>query len=78
MALKTTEGRARALEALAERRQDNRGAHCRAETERLPAGSPMYFGCIACNGCIQVPEDYLTRPKLCRECDALRECGWLE
>ena len=41
------------------------------------AGEPMYYGCIGCNAVITVPEDWLTRPKMCPECQALHELGWM-
>ncbi len=74
----TTKGKAHALAELAERRK-------RGETEEkidnsaLVAGSPMYFDCRAC-GCqdIKVSEDYIRRPKLCEECQAMQDLGWLE
>lgn len=46
----------------------------------LPAGSPMYFYCVACGHVSDVKaEDYLRPPaRLCDECQALKTCGWLE
>jgi hypothetical protein len=76
--LATSQGKEAALKALKERRE-------RAKTEkkidnaRLVAGSDMYFDCIAC-GCqdIRVSESYRTHPKMCPECAALKEMGWME
>lgn len=74
---KTSEGKEVALAALAERRALNKDRK-RIDNSSLPAGSPMYFGCLSCNGIITVPEGYYSRPKLCEECAALKEMGWLE
>ncbi len=80
--LATEKGKAFALEALAKRR-------ARAEKEekidnsRLVAGSPMYYYCAGC-GLLSdtLPENWdprLTQPKkLCGECRALKDLGWLE
>lgn len=46
--------------------------------EDLPAGSPMVFRCIGCSEPIWVSEDYITKPDLCEECEAMRKLGWLE
>ncbi len=78
MPLATTQGKQYALEQLAKRRE-------RAKTEKkidngsLPAYAPMYFDCKAC-GCqdIKVPENYISRPQICDECQALKDLGWLE
>lgn len=76
--LATAHGKKIALEQLAARR-------CRAKIEKkidnsaLHAGSDMFFECLTC-GCqdIRVPENYVDRPKLCPECNALKDLGWLE
>jgi hypothetical protein len=77
MPLATTFGKEHALRALAERRAKNRDRQP-IDNSSLYAGSPMYFGCIACNAVIAVPESYITRPTLCCECEAMNELGWLE
>jgi len=77
MALKTTEGREVAVAALNARRVANKD-RVRTNDGLLPAGSPMHFDCLTCGAEISVPEDYINRPKLCRECGALKELGWLE
>lgn len=77
MALATTQGKEFALKALAERREKNKTKE-KIDNSSLHAGSPMVFDCIACAGNIWVPETYMTRPKLCGECQALKELGWLE
>lgn len=74
----TSLGKEKALEALAERRKKNASENWATETLKGYAGSPMYFGCLTCNGCISVPESYTSRPKFCSECTALKELGWLE
>lgn len=74
----TSQGKALALEALAARRLENANEDWADRTSKGYAGSPMYFGCLGCNAVIVVPEDYTSRPKLCCECAALKECGWLE
>jgi hypothetical protein len=74
----TTQGKAKALEALAERRKVNAKENWGTLTSSLPAGSPMYFGCITCNAAIVVPESYLHKPSLCNECQILKDLGWLE
>jgi hypothetical protein len=66
-----------ALKALAARRQNNLQKK-RIDNASLPAGAPMYFDCLTCAADIVVPEDYMTKPKLCPECQALKEVGWLE
>ena len=45
----------------------------------LYAGSPMYYYCKICDGEIVLPESFTCAvPKLCNECDFLKEMGWLE
>ncbi len=45
----------------------------------LYAGSPMFFYCKVCDGTIVLPENFTCAvPKLCIECDFLKEMGWLE
>ena len=38
----------------------------------------MYYGCLDCNAVVAVPEDQLTRAKLCPDSKALHERGPLE
>jgi hypothetical protein len=73
----TTMGKAVALEALASRRANQPK---KIDNSSLPAGAPMYFYCLSCGHESDVkPENYLTAPKkLCGECQALRDLGWLE
>lgn len=70
-------GREAAVEALRERRA-NRPE--RIDNWKLPAGSPMYYYCASCGHLADtLPEDHVGTPKkLCRECAALEERGWLE
>lgn len=77
MIASTSQGKKAALKALAERRKDNKDRDWAERTARGYAGSPMYFGCIACNGCIVVPENYLSKPNLCKPCQDMKEMGWL-
>ncbi len=73
----TTQGKAVALRALKERCKANRNRKS-VNNASLYAGSPMHFDCLRCNAEIIVPENYITRPKLCPECQALKGLGWLE
>ena len=78
-ALATTKGKKAALKALAKRREENANAE-KIDNGSLHAGSPMYFYCMGCDGvaCI-LPESYISLPKkLCDECQALKDIGWLE
>jgi hypothetical protein len=75
--LATAQGKEHARQALAERRKYNK-TRPKIDNSALVAGSPMYFDCIACGGVITVPEDWLERAQLCRECTAMNELGWLE
>lgn len=74
---KTQEGKVAALEALRIRRVSNKD-RVRVEDWKLLAGSPMHYECRACGEEIVVPENTVTPPKLCVECVALKDCGWLE
>lgn len=66
-----------AFKALKARRRNNKG-RIRPDNATLPAGFPMYFGCVSCNETIEVPEDYLPpRRKLCGQCQDLQDIGWL-
>lgn len=73
----TTRGKEAALAALAERRANQPK---QKKNAALPAGSPMFFYCISCGHVSDVlPESYMTRPaRLCGECQALQDLGWLE
>lgn len=73
----TQQGKAAALAALASRRAANKD-RVRVDDSRLPAGSPMHYECRACGEELVVPEHTVTPPKLCGECVALKDCGWLE
>jgi len=72
----TLEGMEVALKALANRRA-NRPEQI--DNSRLYAGSDMYYYCISCGHESDVlPECHVFRPKkLCRECQALKDLGWL-
>jgi hypothetical protein len=73
----TTQGKEIALAALQERRK-NPPQHI--DNASLYAGSPMYFYCVSCAHIADTkPENYLFPPrKLCSECEALKDAGWLE
>ncbi len=77
MALATTQGKTAALAALGKRREENKTRE-RIDNASLYAGSPMHFDCLGCGADIVVPESYIARPKLCFECKALKDLGWLE
>jgi hypothetical protein len=75
----TISNKQEALDRLEKRKAENKDKDWGAYTSSLYAGSPMYFGCIVCNGAIVLPESYQPpRPKLCNECEGLKEMGWLE
>lgn len=73
----TEQGKEAALAAL-QKRRENKPRHI--DNSDLPAGAPMYFYCITCghsSDCL--PESYIGTPKrLCGECQALKDLGWLE
>jgi hypothetical protein len=75
--LATERGREFAQERLAWRR-----AHppVQIDNAALYAGMAMYFYCSAGGHVAEIlPEDYLVRTRrLCAECQALKDCGWLE
>lgn len=65
-----------ALIALAERKSNPPE---QIDNASLYAGSPMFFYCKICEGTIVLPESFTCAvPKLCVECDFLKEMGWLE
>jgi hypothetical protein len=72
----SAQGREVALAALAARRERN-VSRTRIDNGALVAGSPMYYDCDGCGGEIVMPELWTQRPRLCLECQALKECGWL-
>lgn len=66
----------KALIALQER-QDNPPE--KIDNSSLYAGSPMFFYCKICDGTIVLPESFTCAvPKLCVECDFMKEMGWFE
>lgn len=75
----TGQGKKEALAALESRRAQSAKTK-KIDNASLHAGSPMYFYCASCgvNHAV-LPELYVTPPpKLCEECKALKDCGWLE
>ena len=78
MSLATEQGKEAALKALKERKEKNRDRE-KVDNSKLYAGSPMYYYCKACGEEIVLPETHICpAPSLCRECHALKDCGWLE
>lgn len=76
MPVATAQGKQHALREWKKRSDANKEKDHEAINDRLPAGSPMYFGCKGCNASISVPESYTSRPQFCAECEALKTCGW--
>ncbi len=65
-----------ALIALAERKSNPPE---QIDNSSLYAGSPMFFYCKICEGTIVLPESFTCAvPKLCVECNFLKEMGWLD
>lgn len=77
MTLATTGGKEAALDALHQRRENQPE---QINNAQLPAGAPMYFYCINCGHLADtLPETYTSIPrKLCDECGAMKDLGWLE
>jgi len=75
--LATEQGKAYALNCLQQRRENKPK---QIDNGSLYAGSPMYFYCKSCGHLADTkPESYFTPPKkLCAECQALKDLGWLE
>lgn len=73
----TTQGKEVALADLRRRRANQ---PVPIDNASLPAGSPMYFYCVSCGHVAEVkPENYITAVRrLCPECQALKDMGWLE
>lgn len=79
--LVTEKGKEYALEQLKKRREENAKKEKIDNVSLHTTGSPMYFyHCTACGGLADVkPETYTDSPKkLCDECQALKDLGWLE
>lgn len=75
----TAQGKAIAIEGLRRRREAAKTQKV-IRNEELYAGSPMYYFCNACGlQNIVLPESHIQMPpRLCNECSALKELGWLE
>lgn len=78
MPLLTAQGKEAALEGLRQRREAAKEQKD-INNSSLPAGSPMFY---YCNGCglqnIVLPEAHLQMPpKLCTECQAMLDMGWM-
>ncbi|MDR2540660.1 MAG: hypothetical protein LBD11_02500 [Candidatus Peribacteria bacterium] len=74
--LATQKGKKFALAALKERRQNPPE---QVNNSSLRAGSPMYYYCNTCGHLSDVlPEAHIGSPKRwCKECQALKDEGWL-
>lgn len=76
--LATTKGKAYALDQLHQRCERNKG-RTKKDNGALVAGSPMYYYCVRCNDEFSLHESHSCKvPALCKECRALKDCGWLE
>ena len=75
--LATQQGKEFALAELKKRRENQPE---QKNNSSLPAGFPMYFYCRSCGHLSdELPESYTGTPKkLCDECQALKDLGWLE
>lgn len=75
----TAQGRAKALEGLAQRRKAAK-TQTHINNSSLYAGEPMYYYCKGCGlQNIVMPEGWFTgKPDFCDECQAVYDCGWLE
>ncbi|MFA6451823.1 MAG: hypothetical protein WCX65_20295 [bacterium] len=74
----TTQGKKHALEQLAKRRKENQ-ERTQINNALQPAGSPMHYECKGCGADIVLPELHSCAvPPLCDECQAMKDCGWLE
>ena len=73
----TEQGKTAAISAL-EKRRSNRPE--KIDDSRLPVGAEMHFYCISCGHLAgTMPESYTSNPpKLCDECKAMKDLGWLE
>lgn len=80
--LATTQGKESALKALSERREQAKQEE-QINNASLSAGELMYYYCKSCGLLADVlPENwdprFTQRKKLCAECQALKDLGWLE
>ncbi|MBI4158189.1 MAG: hypothetical protein HY505_01010 [Candidatus Yanofskybacteria bacterium] len=75
--LATQKGKKFALAALKKRRANQPK---QIDNSSLYAGSPMYYYCRSCGHLAEtLPECHTSIPKkLCDECQALKDLGWLE
>lgn len=62
---------------LDDRRETYRNHDWARFSNKLRAGSDCYYGCLGCNAPINMPETWITRPDLCRECRDLKAEGLL-
>lgn len=75
--LATMSGKGKAVAALNKRRAQRPKP---IDNSSLHAGAPMYYYCISCGSIADtLPECHLSAPRrLCRECQAMKDLGWLE
>lgn len=67
-----------ALVAFLERHRNNL-TRIPIDNQKLHAGSPLHFGCEACNADFEVPENYKPpREVFCDPCRVAKKKGWLE
>ncbi len=73
----TTKGKLLAIKALEARRANKPE---QINNANLYAGSPVYYYCRSCGHLAdKLSETHFKAPKrLCDECQALKDCGWLE
>jgi len=73
------QGKEAAVAALKARRETNAKA-TKIDNASLPAGAPMYYYCISCGSIADILSELHLNPprKLCRECQAMKDMGWLE
>ena len=73
----TTKGKSAALAALKKRRANQPK---QINNSDLRAGSSMYYYCKSCGHLAACLSETHTCPvpRLCEECDALKQMGWLE
>ncbi|MBI4458190.1 hypothetical protein HY633_04465 [Candidatus Uhrbacteria bacterium] len=73
------EARARAMEALRLRKEENSQKE-KIDNARLHAGSSMYFYCRYCEALSDtLPESYIDPPtRVCKDCKPLKDAGLLD
>ncbi len=78
MELATAKGKKYALEQLKKRKKQNKDRE-KINNANLYAGDMMHYYCIICNQEMVLFENHsCPAPKLCVECQALKDKGWLD